>query len=370
MNPVDLNSQRAAHLDADRVAYFDALMTGFCRAGQAVGGVEDRVYMIGGHAVRLRFAGRGLIPPLTRALAHLAIEARPATALTVNLWDSASTGVGLPLLARDLVDLVRLRWFERLDGRHEIKGYDSPRIRTTFHLGPDILSALDTERATAVYWVNDAAALPYYERGYPLQNILNWWAESHALHFVHAGAVGLPSGGVLVAGAGGSGKSSTCLTCGLAGMAFAGDDYSLVTLDPAPYAYSLYNTSKLRAEVELNRYPGMRSWLANGDRLADEKPMFFFREQFPDRVALGFPLKAILLPRVTGQRDTSLEPAAPMTAFRLIAPSTLLQLSGTGQPAFSLLSRLVRRVPAYTLHLGTDTEQIPHAITALLANLP
>lgn len=370
MNSVDPSSQQATYLDADRRAYFDALTTGFCRAAQAVGGVEEHTYHLGGHPVQLRFAGPGLVAPLTRALAHLELAPGPPPALTVNLWDSVTTGTELPLLVRDLVDLLRLRWFERLDGRHEIKGYDSRQIRTTFHLGPDILSALDTARDTAVYWVNDAAALPYYERGYPLQNILNWWAESRGLHFVHAGAVGRVSGGALVAGAGGAGKSSTCLTCGLAGVAFAGNDYSLVTLDPAPYAYSLYNTSKLRAEVELNRYPTIRPWLANGDRLADEKPMFYFHEHLPDRVAVGFPLQAILLPHVTGQRDTWLEPAAPMTAFRLIAPSTLLQLSGTGQRAFHLLSRLVRRVPAYSLHLGTDTEQIPRAITALLESLP
>ena len=370
MNSDDLSDQQATYLDADRRAYFDALTTGFRRAAQAVGRIEEHTYNIGGYPVRLRFAGPALVAPLTRALAHLAVAPTDPPALTVNLWDSVSTGTGLPLLVRDLVDLLRLRWFERLDGRHEIKGYDSPHIRTTFHLGPDILSALDTERGAAVYWVNDADALPYYERGYPLQNILNWWAASRGLHFVHAGAVGLASGGALVAGAGGAGKSSTCLTCGLARLAFAGDDYSLVTLDPAPYAYSLYNTSKLRAEVELNRYPGIRPWLANGDRLADEKPMFYFQEQFPDRVTAGFPLKVILLPHVTGQADTWLEPAAPMTAFRLIAPSTLLQLSGTGQPAFHLLSRLVRRVPAYTLHLGTATEQIPRAITTLLESLP
>lgn len=360
----------AAPLDADRVAYFDALMSGFHRATLAVGGIEERTYDMGGYPVRLRLAGPALVAPLTRALAHLEIAPTDAPALTVNLWDSVSTGTELPLLVRDLVDLLRLRWFERLDGRHEIKGYDSRHIRTTFHLGPDILSALDTERDIAMYWVNNAEALPYYERGYPLQTILNWWAESHGLHFVHAGAVGLPSGGALVAGAGGSGKSSTCLTCGLAGLAFAGDDYSLVTLDPTATVYSLYNTSKLRAEAELARYPDIRPWLANGDRLADEKPMFYFHEQFPDRVTPGFPLKAILLPHVTGQRDTWLEPAAPMTAFRLIAPSTLLQLSGTGQRAFSLLSRLVQRAPAYTLHLGTDTAQIPHAIATLLDSLP
>ena len=81
-------------------------------------------------------------------------------------------------------------------------------------------------------------------------------------------------------------------------------------------------------------------------------------------------LKTLELHLTSSKRDTWLEPAAPMTAFRLIAPSTLLQLSGTGQRAFHLLSRLVRRVPAYSLHLGTDTEQIPRAITALLESLP
>ncbi len=356
------------HSEADRVAYFQALGEGFARAEQAAGGL-DRYYSMGGYTVRLRFAGPALLPHLTPALAHLAAPPTDAPDLTVCLWDSVSTGTRLPLLVASLVHLLRLRWFEQLDGRQSIKGYNSGRIRTTFHLGPDILSALDAQANQAVYWVEDAAGIPYYERGYPLQTILNWWLGDHQRTFVHAAAVGGPGGGVLLAGQSGSGKSTTTLTCLNAGLSVAADDYTLVVVDPAPVGYSLYNTAKLRTLEDMAKFPGLLARLSNADRLAEEKPMLFLQAHFPDRVLTQFPIRAILLPQVTGQSSTWVEPVSAMTALKALAPSTLLQLPGAGQAAFRAMAALTRRVPCYSLALGADLAQIPLVIGDLLGAL-
>ncbi|MCW5850180.1 MAG: serine kinase [Anaerolineae bacterium] len=351
--------------EADRLAYFQTLLDGFARAEQAAGAVT-RYYSMGGYTLGLRFAGPALLPHLTPALAHLETAPTDTPALTVCLWDSASTGTRLPLLVNSLVHLLRLRWFEQLDGRRAIRGYNSQRIRTTFHLGPDILSALDSQANLAVYWVEDAAHIPYYERGYPLQTILNWWLGDHQRYFVHAGAVGRPDGGVLLAGQSGSGKSTTTLTCLDSGLSLAADDYTLVAVDPAPIGYSLYNTAKLRTVEDMGKFPHLMARLSNTDRLAAEKPMLFLQEGFPDRVLTQFPLRAILLPQVTGGPTTSVAPVSPMIALKTLAPSTLLQLPGAGQASFQAMARLVRQVPCYTLALGTDLAQIPVVIDDVL----
>jgi len=80
----------------------------------------------------------------------------------------------------------------------------------------------------------------------------------------------------------------------------------------------------------------------------------------------SFPLKAIFLPTVSGKRDTSLKPASAISALKALAPSTLFQLSGAGKTEFENMTKLVKKMPCYTLSLGTDLEQIPRTIVNFL----
>ncbi len=367
MESMDQHSQTDLD-DADRLTYFQTVYEGYRRAESAAGGALTRHYNVAGHPICLRFAGPALLSHLTPALAHL--ESSPATtpALTICLWDSASTQTPMPLLAASLIKLLRLRWWELLDGRREIRGYSSARIRTTFHLGPDILSLLDTTTNTAIYWVEDARQLPYYARAHPLQTLLNWWAERFHCYYMHAAAVGTATGGVLLAGPGGSGKSTTTLACLEAGLGIASDDYVLVKIDPAPYVYSIYSTAKLRTLKEMGNFPELMSRL-HGDMPEEENPIVFLHEHYAQAVLRGFPICAILLPHIQGGRDTWVRKATAVAALKALAPSTLLQMSGTGQSAFHVMSSLVKRIPCYTLELGTDLGQIPDVISRLLREI-
>jgi hypothetical protein len=88
----------------------------------------------------------------------------------------------------------------------------------------------------------------------------------------------------------------------------------------------------------------------------------------PEGVARGFPLKAVLLPCVTGLEDTRLEPASPADALLALAPSTILQLPGAGGAALRLLAAVAARLPCYWLRLGTDLDRAAGAIQDLLAH--
>src|SRR5262249_58368179 len=96
----------------------------------------------------------------------------------------------------------------------------------------DILSALDVGTGLAVCWLDDARRVPYYQTGAPLKTILGWWFDRPDRQLLHAGAVGAGEAGVLLAGAGGAGKSTTALLCVDAGLRYAGDDYVLVATEP------------------------------------------------------------------------------------------------------------------------------------------
>jgi hypothetical protein len=244
--------------------------------------------------------------------------------------------------------------------------YNDDRIQTAFHAST--LSMLDMEQNLGVYWVRDADYLTYTESGSPLLRIFHWWMRCHGSQLVHAGAVGTPEGGVLLVGKGGSGKSTTCLRCLDSALLYLGDDYCLISTDPFPYAHSLYNSGKVDAQ-DISRFTFLKSALSNADRLDREKALYFLSAHFSEKISNGFPLRAVLLPRVTGLPDTNIRKLSASASLLASAPSTIFQLPGAGQQAFKVLGDLVRQVPSYALEVGTDLSQIPHAILSLLSEV-
>lgn len=341
------------------LTYFAEVSAAFEEAGRAVGGIIDRSYTIAGYSIRLRFAGPALLPAITPALAHLEAPLHPAPALTVCLWDSATTGTKLPPFPWHAHDHLP---------RGEIRGYSNGRIYTSFQSWAGILSMLDTGTDRAIFWVPQAAALPSYEAAMPLRTIFHWWMSHHERQLVHAAAVGTPEGGVLLVGKGGSGKSTTALACLDSGLIYLGDDYVALEMKPAPFAHSLYNSAKLTLD-SLERLPQWLPAVTNPDRATDEKAILFVHDRYRHRIRPHFRVCAVLIPRVTAVRATRLVAASPGTGLLALAPSTIFWLPYAGDQALRTMARLVRRVPIYILEVGSDIAQIPTVVSALLAEL-
>ena len=343
--------------------HFRTVCEAFGRAAAAAGAVE-RSYSLGGYAIKLRFAGRAIVEYLTPALAHRADECAAPPDLEICLWDTASTGVGLPPPG----------WgADAYGAQGAIKGFNDARYSTNVWLDTErggfaAFQMLDQQSCRALYWLPDAAEFPYHERSAPLRMILNWWMGRRGRQVLHAGAVGGARGGVLLAGRGGSGKSTTALTCLSSGLHYASDDYCLVEFGAAPRAHSLYCSAKLCAD-SLQRLRDFAPLVSNPSRLAEEKALMYLDGRFGAKLIESFPIRAILMPRVTGLPETSLTKAAGAAALTALAPSTIFQLPGAGAQDFHQLADLVRRVPSYTLALGTDVSRIPPVIENLLSEL-
>jgi hypothetical protein len=356
-----------ALLEDEYLAFFQFIYAIYKKAERNGGGYHDRFFSIGDRTVRLRFAGNGLMPVLTPALAHLEIPPTDVPELMVLIWDSVSTGTDLPSIISRYFDSLG-EWWIHLGRRGEIKELTNERIRSAYHLGPNIFSIIDLKENLSLYWVKDAQALPYYEIGSPLRTILHWWADQGSYQFVHGGAVGLPTGGVLLAGKGGTGKSTTALACLEAGLLYASDDYCLVKTDPEPFVYSVYNTAKLRGDLDLKRFPHLAQLVSNKSRLENDKAVLFLQQHFPEKVCRGFPIKAILLPILTDRQETRIRGVTAGEVLMALAPSTLFQLPGANTGAIKTMSKLAHRVPGYVLELGTDIAKIPEPILGLLTN--
>ena len=345
------------HQEASRsVEYFESVHELFKSAQQVTGAVERR-YLIGGYLVRLSFAGPTLLS-LTRALEHLATDNESIPDLTICLWDSESTGQRM----------IQRPWQEDdFLARGVIQGYNTERIYTAFQHGSAAVSVLDTERNLGVFWTPDAR-LPYWEHGSPLRSILHWWLLSKGLQLVHAAAVGNSSGGVLIGGKGGSGKSTTALTCLQSNLSYVGDDYTLLGFDSRPVVHSLYNSAKLNND-HIQRFPSLLPKIANPERLADEKALLFVNEHYPAKVATRLPVRAILLPRVTGLPETRWKRVSVAMTLAALAPSTIFQLPRAGGEAFKFLATFARQLPCFSLEVGTDLSSIPPVIEGLLAEI-
>jgi hypothetical protein len=357
---------------ADRRALFRIVDDAFEEAGVLAGGAVEERFRIAGLIVRIRFAGPALRPALTRALAHLRTDSPAQPDLTLHVWDSHSTGRPLPLLAESLLRLLRFTWLQDRGIRGEMFDFTDATFRAALEgYNTDILNLLDVERAVGMLWVPDWRALPWHESGAPLRTLLSWWFESQGRLLVHGGAVGLPRGGVLLAGRGGSGKSTAALACVGSDLRYAGDDYSLVRMAAGeqPTVSSLYNTAKVKGRGDLARFPWMTARIVNADRIESEgqKPMLFVHEHQPEALIDGFPLKAIVLPRFVADLDApKVVRVAPESALKALAASTIPQLTGFGSVALRALSRLTRQVPCYLLGTTADVGLIPPTLSELL----
>ncbi|HEY9645940.1 MAG TPA: hypothetical protein V6C88_06205, partial [Chroococcidiopsis sp.] len=274
--------------DADAIAYFQAQQQAFELAAATVGGVQVQDYGIGSYTIRLRFAGSALIPAMTPAIAHLAIPPVAQPDFTISLWDSTSTQIMSPS--------PPWRDDPYAYGSHgEILGYSQEHMRIAFNMAFDALSMWHIDTSQAVFWVRDAANIPFWETAAPLRIILHWWLGSQGLRYIHAAAVGTPTAAALLVGKGGSGKSTTALTCLDSDLTYVSDDYCLLATEPEPRAYSLYNSAKLKPDN--HRLPHLLPLIHNTDRASEDKPFILLHQHYPEKIVPSLPLKVILVPR-------------------------------------------------------------------------
>lgn len=348
------HSQRGA---SKALFFFERAHAASMRAMQSPQNPVERFLNIGGAIVRLRFASAQLHRLVLPALEHLTVEPTQDAELTVWLWDSSSTGVAMP----------RPTWLpESVTFRGDVVGYNDHRISTAFQPDASLLSLFDAERSEAIYWIRDAQCMPLYERAAPLLRVFHSWLQRRGQQVVHAAAVGTPSGGVLLAGRGGAGKSNTAMACMNGGLLYAADDYCVLSPGSVPAVSSLYSSGKTHSE-DVSRLSFLAPLISNHENLGTEKALYFFHDSFADKLITGFPLRAILLPRVTGGRHTSLKAASPAAGVLALSPSTLAQLPGSSRETIEIIAGVCRQVPVYHIELGTDTEEIPGIIAPLLS---
>jgi len=343
-----------AHLDE----YVEQAVDLFDRAVEATGGGPDCDLRIGGIPARFCFAGSAMSDKILPAMRHLVVDEQVSPELTLFSWDQQSTGIALPPPNWDLLD-----FHDRANARVSGDG----RFSLCYERRLDLFSITDLQRDVAIAWTHDAQMLPSDFQGTPLERLLQSWLKTKGLLVVHAGAVGVPGAGVLLAGRSGSGKSTTSVRAIESSLLYAGDDCALVEGGSEPKIHALYNSARLRRDA-LEAIPAMEDVVVNPVRSRADKALVFLDTFRPDQLATILPLRAVVLPRVRGSVDTEVTRAAPIEAYRAIAPDTALtMLGGDARGVLALIKELVSELPCYHLSLGTDSEGVTRALQGLLA---
>jgi hypothetical protein len=301
------------------------------------GPLHTATVVIAGRRIGFRATDARLNRSLLGALAHHP-RTTGAAELTVHAWCRApAPRLGLPSPAR------------RFDpaGAWRLGAERAPDYVTFVH-----------ENEAFVYAAGD---VPVDRYATPLRSTLLWWFARHGLQGLHAAAVALDGRGVLLAGHGGAGKSTTALRCLDSGLDLLGDDITLV--DPTgPVLHSLYSSVKaegassrgMAAATEPDGRQRTVSWLAPGDS---------------DRLPATATLAALVVVARADREDSCLEPLGAGEALRMVAPNTMRVLStaiGTQAAMFSACADLVRRVPCHRLMLGHDPAGVARAVRAVL----
>lgn len=232
-------------------------------------------------------------------------------------------------------------------GRHlgrggAIAGLSHGPVRATASVDDTAVMLWDNTRRLACCWFAGPTGITRWDRAAPLRTALHFALATPQRQLVHGAVIGVGGRGVLLAGPGGSGKSTTTLACLEAGMQIVGDDYAAIELGHERVrAWNLYGSIKV----------GERGTGPGG---LDRRRTLLLGHDLPGTPTETLDLAAVLLPRVDDRRESRVNRASPADALRALAPSTLLQAPHEEGQSLGILAELARAVPAYHLHLGAD----------------
>lgn len=320
--------------------------------------VREWDYRVAGRGVRVRIAGPALSEELGRACEHLRVESGGETPmLAVDVWHEEETGIGRPGPPAD-PDLPPYGILSASEGR-----------RYVAEERPHSMGWLDRRTGRAILWISSVGRLHLDERARPFHRFLALRLGDRGIQFIHAGLVSWKGRGALFTGRGGSGKSTSSISCFLNGFRYLGDDFiGLEACEDGSFrGHSLYGSAVIGLG-HMGHFPALAEVCKAGNYSFEPKSVAWLGELAPARFDASTTIKAIFLPVVAaGEKETVTAPASAQEALLALAPSSVLYLPAAGTRAMDRLGTLVERVPSYRLRLGRDPTRIPEHVREILA---
>jgi hypothetical protein len=286
-----------------------------------------------------------------------------------NLALRPATGDAPPDMTVYLLDAESLGWpqpqpwpasiFDRQTMARELS---VAGLRGGYLHDPRVWQFFDVNAGLGVQLVRRPGATGAWESGSPLRSFLHWGHSQRGMQLCHAGTVGRDGNGVLLVGAGGSGKSGTTLAAVAAGLDTVGDDYCLVGQSEAGVvAYPLFHILK-QDPGGVRRALGDAATASFGPLNWQGKYEIHAEMLERDPFVEGLRIRAIVLPRIAGAAQSSFLPVPAGQAMRALAPSSSFQLPDGEREGIAFAASLCRRLPCVEMALSGNAAEIAAAL--------
>lgn len=317
-----------------------------------------------GRGARIRVVGVQSAIKLTRALSHLMVSYDSDGAqLKIDIWDQSETSISCPAefepVEKHIAGSTWYVEFGLILGSSEDAFVGCQR--------PQVLAWYSRETQHLVCCIQTSENLPLYDLGKPLLFPLLLWHSDQGMEVIHACLISKGGQGVLFAGRGWVGKSTSALACIEGGFSYLGDDYiALETIEDGSFAgHSLYSSTWLMAN-HLTRFPKLTPHAIYARNPEQEKSLVFLSDVYPTQLASVAPIRLIVLPRVTAALSPRVRPASRAEALFALAPKSLILLPNSGGKGMEKLVQLIERVPRFWLEFAQNLSKVPNRIEELI----
>ena len=334
---------------------FDLLISDFKKKNHGFVFKEDKFISIGESNIRIVLPEAGISSFFFRPFVHLRKDAGDETSLSILCFKAGS----------DYLKSIQ----QILPGYTDGKNRDVPfftRRGITMSVGREsnTVSLLNKNKGIAFFLFDDINNLPYFESGSLFKNILQWWFENRDSSMIHSASIAFDGMALLIAGRGGSGKSSTALSCIMNGMEYLGDDYVVVNGEKKFSVSSVYNSIKLTSD-SLKKFSGINKNVINPSFTKNEKGVAFLSEIKKFAMVRSASLKGVILPEISGFDHSSFSRISSSECFRSLAPSTIFQHIGRRNNISKFIAQLTKHLPCYKLKTGRDPELISEIVKSI-----
>ncbi len=308
---------------------------------------HQRIFKLGAVAIAVRFVGghaQSIVCPVLEHLKADSDEELPKTVVYVVVADKldlAPPPAHWPFPEQCKEDHQRVCWRPR-DGL----ALSSDDARGIWHL-------FDLNSMTGLYWLRSEDGLPYWEAGSPLRHFIHWASVKADQAMVHGAVIGFDGKGVLLAGAGGSGKSTMTAAAISRGWQTTGDDFVLISKPPDPVSYPIFDVMKLTGMAE-GLFAEQAGKALNPGRARGEKALIPLSANAGENFVRSLPIQAIFSLVLTGEETSRIEKFSKVATVAALAPSTMNILRTAMPETLEQCSSLARNLPTYRLLVGND----------------
>ena len=293
--------------------------------------------------IQLKATNPNLLAIFSSAIEHHRV-ARGHPKTLIRLWSAADAAIERPRMPEAIRQRVVQRRKDLAPGEPHLIDFDP---------GGRMITVIDPGMAQVNVCLSSIEHLPNWERAAPLRSTISWILRQQNIHLLHSAAVSDMSGGALLLGAGGAGKSSASLRCYQAGMTYLGDDLCAIQAGAIPRVFNVYGTAKT-VWSDLEKFQDLQTLLiSQPDSL---KAIYALNQASTNTIGASSNLRVLLLldrslPVGTVRR------ANPAKAVAIAASSTASFLPSSGQPMLSALADIARRLPVLSISLGEEPQR-------------